>query len=250
MPNFDNVYSGPFIFWNVDAAIPDEERGPDSEYGFDVTAAHQKKAILNAMMDNQDGFDEAMDLLNTQQTTTSSASASNTAGSSPPSGNSSSSSNDANHVIYDPVLGIDVVTSSSNTASNSKNDTGAVARPSLVQDMTEADLWALGQSFKFPNVGNGVVNPVNNEADDTVETDDSLAPVTITATTTTIPSEGDHAYGAPFVTSSGTPSVTTSFDKFVDGATNAKTEISAVDEIEEAEFPSILLINHIRRLTL
>jgi hypothetical protein len=42
----DNVYSGPFIFWNIDASIPAEERGPDSATGFDVDSLHQKALAL------------------------------------------------------------------------------------------------------------------------------------------------------------------------------------------------------------
>lgn len=32
----DKVYSGPFIFWNVDCNVPPAERGPDFTTGFDM----------------------------------------------------------------------------------------------------------------------------------------------------------------------------------------------------------------------
>ena len=35
----NDIYCGPFIFWNIDSSVPREERGPDSTTGFDMSNA-------------------------------------------------------------------------------------------------------------------------------------------------------------------------------------------------------------------
>lgn len=35
----EKVYSGPFIFWNIDPSVPPDERGPEFTTGFDMSNA-------------------------------------------------------------------------------------------------------------------------------------------------------------------------------------------------------------------
>lgn len=35
----EKLYSGPFIFWNIDSSVPREERGPEFATGFDMPNA-------------------------------------------------------------------------------------------------------------------------------------------------------------------------------------------------------------------
>ena len=58
-----NVYSGPFIYWNVDSSLPEEKRGPDSEGGFDNVPLTQAVAITSALLGDGHGYNMSMDYL-------------------------------------------------------------------------------------------------------------------------------------------------------------------------------------------